>query len=225
MNSVISYPQPGIMDLENKVKQWIKDRFKNPFGNAIYKADPICDDDDTPDWVIQECNRERGGVIAVGVIRQGFDLGTTDEEIVAFLEDADNWDTQMVASPQNMWVIRPTRGSKAPGTPTEEAGWGLASVSRTGDENEVAFEAQGIMSNYPFVKAVNKRAIYGFVYVTAGGSQADGYNARYVPNVSVYMSEVLDQDTKSEARWAGSAKWTSDGTPALPFVAPSAIFS
>lgn len=190
----------------------------------VFRADD-CIDIDAPDYQQLECYKELGGVIALGLIIYGTDLGDTDAEIISFLESEISWSNGIGASPQTMWTVKKTRGSLPAGTPTEEEGFGLDATTFNGDDRELSFEAQGIMQNTDFVKAVNKRTGWGLVYVTAGYDSAnDGYNAFYAPNVNIYMSQVIDQSIKSQMRWAGTAKWSTDGSPSIPFIAPASIF-
>jgi hypothetical protein len=206
-----------------KMKQQFK--FLEKLGlEKVYRVDQFCAED-APDYVQLECGTELGGIIAVGLIKPGTDIGTTDAEIISFLESDASWTNAIDASPQEMWVIKDTRGTLPAGTPTEEEGYGLVPTERTGDDREATFEALGIMQNRDFVAAINKRRGWGFVYVTAGyNSSQDGYEAFYVPNTSIYMSETIDQSIKSRKRWTGSAKWSTDMTPGLPFIAPASIF-
>ena len=97
-------------------------------------------------------------------------------------------------------------------------------IERTGDDREATWEALGIMENRDFVAAVNKRRSWGFVYVTAQ-KDGTGYEAFYVENTSIYMSDTVDQSIKSRKRWTGSTKWSTDMTPGLPFIAPATIFA
>lgn len=164
--------------------------------DAIFRIDAFCDED-APDYIQLECGTELGGIIAVGLIKPGTDIGDTDAEIVSFLESEASWTNGIGASPQEMWVIKDTRGTLPAGTPTEEEGYGLVPTERTGDDRESTFEALGVMENRDFVAAINKRRGWGFVYVTAGYDQGqDGYEAFYVPNTSIYMSETIDQSIK-----------------------------
>lgn len=218
MNSIILPQQVSIKD-------WIKNLFKGPFGNAIYKADLFCDEDQ-PDYVQLECGSELGGIIAIGLIKPGETVGENDTEKVTNLEEETFWSGGMGASPQTMWVIKDTRGNLPAGTPTEEEGFGLIPTERTGDDRELTFEALGIMNNRDFVAATNKKRGWGLVYVTAGrDTSTGGYEAFYVENVSVYMSDLIEQSIKTRKRWSGSAKWSTDMTPGLPFIAPATIFT
>lgn len=218
MNSIILPQQVSIKD-------WIKNLFKGPFGNAIYKADLFCDEDQ-PDYVQLECGSELGGIIAIGLIAPGEVVGENDTEKVINLEEETFWSGGIGSSPQTMWVIKDTRGNLPAGTPTEEEGFGLIPTERTGDDRELTFEALGIMNNRDFVAATNKKRGWGLVYVTAGkDTSTGGYEAFYVENVSVYMSDMIEQSIKTRKRWAGSAKWSTDMTPGLPFIAPASIFT
>lgn len=187
-------------------------------------ADQFCVEDQ-PDWQQVECGSELGGIIAVGFIKPGVDVGADDDAKVTNLEDETFWSTGIGASPQEMWVIKDTRGSKAAGTPTEEEGFGLVPTERTGDDQEALFEALGIMQNRDFVAALNKRRGWGFVYVTAGKDSSGGYEAFYAENASLYMDSLIEQSIKTRKRWSSSAKWSTDMTPSLPFIAPASIFT
>ena len=142
------------------------------------------------------------------------------------MQDDTWWSDGQGASPVTHFVIQDTRGSLAAGTPTEEEGFGLVPTERTGDDREAVWEALNIMDNRDFVAAVNKQREWGFVYVTAGyDSSLSGYEAFYVDNVSIYMSDMIEQSIKTRKRWSGSSKWSTDMTPGLPFIAPASIFT
>lgn len=187
-------------------------------------ADLFCDQDQ-PDYQQLECGSELGGVVAIGLIKPGTTVGENDTEKVANLEDETWWSDGAGDSPQTHYIIKDTRGSLPAGTPTEEEGFGLISTERTGDDRELSFEALNVMDNRDFVAAVNKRRGWGLVYVTAGKDSSGGYQAFYVSDVSVYMSDMIEQSIKTRKRWSGSAKWSTDMTPGLPFIAPASIFT
>lgn len=187
-------------------------------------ADQFCIEDQ-PDYVQQECGSELGGVIAIGLIKPGETVGENDTEKVTNLEDEAWWSDGMGASPQTHWVIKDTRGSLPAGTPTEEEGFGLIPTERTGDDRDLTFEALNVMENRDFVAATNKRRGWKMVYVTAGRDASGGYQAFYVEDVSIYMSDLIEQSIKTRKRWSGSAKWSTDMTPGLPFIAPASIFT
>lgn len=184
-----------------------------------------CVDLEEDDWESLICGKELGGIIALGFIKKGTDIGSTDEEIISFLQSEVSWSNGIGASPQTMWVLPRTRGNLPAGTATEADGYGLESTNFNGDDQDLTFEIQGTMANRNVVKMLNKYRGWGFVYVTAGYNSAqDGYEAFYAPNTSVYMRKVIEQNIKTEKRWQGNVKWSTDGTPSLPFYAPASIF-
>jgi hypothetical protein len=217
MNSIMTLPQQDI-----DIRKWLKENVRE-LSKAIFKVDPFCDVDQ-PDWQQLECGSELGGVVAIGLVKPGEDVGATDAAKIINLEEETWWSNGAGASPQTHWIMKSTRGSLPAGTPIEEEGYGLTSVQRTGDDRELSFEIQGVMDNRNFVAATNKRSGWGLVYVTAGKDSSGGYQAFYVENVSIYMSDLIEQSIKTQKRWAGSAKWSTDMTPGLPFIAPASIF-
>ncbi len=188
-------------------------------------ADVFCEDEQ-PDWVQQDCGSELGGTIAVALIDPSVPDPTVEE-----LQDESYWQGLISASPQKAWIIKDTRGAKGAGTPVEEDGYGLVPVQRVGDDHELPFEVQGIMRNRDFIAAMNKRNNWKFVYVTAGFSESDsspaaeGYEAFFTKNVSMYGSILTEQSIRTRKRWSISAKWSTDLTPELPFLAPASLFA
>lgn len=176
-----------------------------------------------PDWQQRDCGTELGGIIALGFIDRDEAINT--DNVTATLESASWWSTRINASPSTVWVVKPTRGTKAAGTPTEEEGFGLVPTERTGDDKEITAEAPFVMDNQRFFSKVNKTRNLGVVYVTAGLDADGGYEAFYVPEASVYADTVIDQSIKSRKRWAISAKYSTAMTPDLPFSAPASIFT
>jgi len=185
--------------------------------------DIFCDQSQ-PEYVQLDCGSELGGIIAIGLIKPAYVIGTTETLIAAQLSIASFWTTAKNASPQYAWTVLDTRGEKPAGTPTEEEGFGLNPTERTGDDNELTFDALGIMSNRDFWAIANKKRNWQMVYVTAGKNSSGNYEAFYVDNVSLYVSEVIQRSVKSRKMWTGSAKWSTAMTPALSFFAPASIF-
>lgn len=176
-----------------------------------------------PDWIIRACGTELGGIIALGLIDPDEEIDT--DNLDATVGDASWWNSRINASPSTVWVVKPTRGTKAAGTPTEEEGYGLVSTERTGDDKEVTAEAPFVMDNQPFFSKVNKTRNLGLVYVTAGVDADGNHEAFYVANTSVYADTVIDQSIKSRKRWAISAKYSTAMTPDYPFAAPASVFT
>lgn len=190
--------------------------------DRAYRVDLFCETD-APDYIQAECGIESGGIIAVGLIKPGTDIGDTDEEIAAFLLDEANWTAGIAASPQTMWRILDTRGSKAAATFTEEEGFGLIPTEVTGADETFTFESLNVYDNRDFVAGVNKRRKWNVVFVTAA-RRDDGYVAHYQENVNLRGSLLIDQSTRSRQRWSWEARASTDTTPALPIVVPASIF-
>jgi hypothetical protein len=207
--------------LDQQLLEWFKSLLDK---TALLKADIFCDVD-APDYQQLECGSELGGIISIGLVKPGTWTGENDTELLAFLQDETWWSDGMGASPQTHYVIYDTRGNKPAGTPNEEEGFGLIPIERTGDDREMPFEFLNVMANRDFVAALNRRRGWGLAYVTAGkdGSTGD-YQAFYAADVSIYADTLIEQSIKSRKRYSANAKWSTDMTPDIPFLAPASIF-
>ena len=185
-------------------------------------ADVFCIDE-LPDYVQLSCGVELGGIIAVGLILNSVDVGDTDIEKVSNLEGELFWYLGENSTPQTNWIILNTRGSKPVGTPIENDGYGLNSIERTGDDQEIIFDAIGIVDNRDFWAGVNKRKSWKLVTVSKGSG--GNFIGLYFENVSIYADVTIDQSIKSRMRISVSAKFSTDMTPGLPFTAPRSIFT
>jgi hypothetical protein len=190
--------------------------------DRVYRVDIFCAED-VEDYIQAECGIENGGLIAVGLIKPGTDIGDTDEEKVTFLQTALNWTDGIADSPQTMWRILDTRGSKAADTFTEEEGFGLSGTEVTGADEAWVFESLNVFDNRNFVAGVNKRRKWNAIFVTAA-RRDDGYVAHYRENVNFRGSLLIEQSTKSRQRWSWEARASHDTTPPLALVAPEEIF-
>lgn len=185
-------------------------------------ADIFCIDEQ-PEHVQLECGSELGGIVALAFLRP--DVEVDIESLETYLEDPDWWNDRLESdSPQSAFLVLNTRGSKAAGTPTEEEGYGLVSMERTGSDHELVFESPGVMQNRNFWAAINRRRNWKMVYVTAGRDAEGNFEAFYVTNVSVFADDLIEQSIKSRKRYSGSAKWSTAMTPAVPFYAPASVF-
>lgn len=199
-----------------KALRWMERQF-------TLQVDVFCDEA-VPEYIQQDCGLESGGIVAIGLILPGTWVGENDTERRTNLEDSTWWDAGFNESPQTHWLILNTRGSKAAGTPVEEDGYGLNSTETTGDDQEIVFEALGVLDNRDFWAGVNKRPGWGFVTVSKGTGVA-GRIGHYFADANVYADVVIDQSVKSRIRISGRAKMSTDLTPGLPFTAPASIFT
>lgn len=188
----------------------------------LFRVDE-CIDQDAPDYQQAECGIETGGIIAFGLIKPGTEIGDTDEEKVSFLESEVQWGDGIGASPQTMFVVKKTRGSKGEDSYTEEDGYGLNATEVTGADEEWLMRSLNVYGNRDFVAAVNKRRTWHLVVVTSK-KIGDGYLAHYRENVSIKGSLLLEESTKTKQVWSWRARASHDTTPPLQFIAPESIF-
>jgi hypothetical protein len=184
-------------------------------------ADLFCESS-IPDYQQRDCGAEFGGIIALGFIDQ--DETIDIENVSNTLESEGWWNQRVEASPSTAWVVKNTRGSKAAGSPTEEEGFGLVSMERTGADEEITAEALWVLDNRTFWAKVNRTRNLRVVAITAGKDEGNDYNAFYLENASVFASEIIDQSIKSRIRYSINIKWSSGLTPMLPFSAPASVF-
>lgn len=190
--------------------------------DKVFRVDE-CVELEAEDYVQAECGIETGGIIAVGLIKPDTEIGDTDEEKISFLESEVSWSNGQGASPQEMFVIRGTRGSKGEDTYTEEDGYGLNATEVTGADEEWLFRSLNVKDNRNFVAAINKRRTWDVVFVTSKKVN-DGYLAHYRENVNVKGSLLIEESTKSRQVWSWRARASHDTTPPIQFIAPESIF-
>lgn len=193
----------------------------NPFALFNRRADIFCIDEQ-PLHVQLECGSEQGGIIALAFLKPN--VAVDIESLETYLESPEWWQARLDASPEEAFIVLNTRGSKAAGTPTEEEGFGLVSIERTGSDHELVFEVPGVMFNRNFWAGINRRRNWKMVYLTAGRDSEGNFEAFYTTNVSAFADELIEQSIKSRKRYSGSAKWSTAMTPAVPFYAPASIF-
>lgn len=198
-------------------------RFLNKLGiERVFRVDD-CIDLEAPDYQQAECGTETGGIIAVGLIKPGTDIGDTDAEKVSILESEVQWSNGIGASPQEMFVIKNTRGSKGEDSYTEEDGFGLNATEVTGADEEWLWRSLNVRDNRDFVKAVNSRRTWHVVFVTSKKID-NGYLAHFRENVNVKGSLLIDESTKTRQVWSWRGRASHDTTPPLSFIAPEGIF-
>lgn len=190
--------------------------------DKVFRVDE-CVDIEAPDYVQAECGIETGGIIAVGFVKPDHDIGDTDEEKISFLESEVQWSNGLGDSPQTMYVIKSTRGSKAEDSYTEEDGYGLNATEVTGADEEWLFRSLNVQDNRDFVRAINKRRTWHVLFVTSKKVGA-GYLAHFRENVNVKGSLLIDESTKTRQVWSWRARASHDTTPPLQLIAPESIF-
>lgn len=201
-------------------------KFLNRLGpDKVFRVDE-CISIEAPDYQQSECGTETAGVVSVGHLKPGSNIDTdadTDEEKISLLESEVFWSNGIGASPQELFVIKNTRGSKGEDSYTEEDGFGLNSTETTGADEEWLYRSLNVKDNGPFVKAINARRTWHQVFVTS--KRVDGgYLAWFRENVNTKGSLVVPESTKERQTWSWRARASHDGTPPLAFIAPASIF-
>lgn len=150
---------------------------------------------EAPDYTLLECGFDAAGIIAAAYIENS--LTPTKSN----LEDASWWTTNMATSPNVVWVLTKTRGSKDAASPVTQVGFGKENTRTTGAEHNVTFEHEGLEENRDFIQALNERTDLNFLYVTSG------FLFGFVEDVDNYASPVINEDTKQLAFWRHTVNW------------------
>lgn len=167
---------------------------------------------DTQDWVIKGCGIEKAGIIAVGII----DIDENPSR--ANLESLAYWTGRLAASPQNFYLVQPTRGEYPGGTPTEEEGFGTDATQITGADHTVNFEAPGLIDNSVFWEFVNRKRWKVAFFTNAGFIY-------YETNpVTIYATIMNAKSPKASAFWKVVAKWQDYSNPQI-YNTPSGLLT
>jgi len=175
-------------------------------------ADTTFCDSSVPDYVARECGTDYAGIVGIGLV------ATTETVTDQNLEDPSWWQTQQLASPQQVYVIPNTRGEYTGGTPTEEDGFGLENTRVTGADHTATVEVEGLKENRDFWEGANRRKWY-VALVTA----ADLLYWIEVP-ASVYSRINNQRSIKNMAFWQIDIKWQSFSNPRI-LNAPTGVFT
>jgi len=202
-------------------------KFKNPFQKTgpqnVYRTDVFCLDEQ-PVYVQLSCGTENAGVVAIGLLDPS--VPVDENSLSTYLEDPDWWLGYIEdSSPQKAFLLLNTRGEKGPGTPTEEEGFGLVPMERTGDDHELTAQIQGVMANRSFIAAANRKRVWNIVFLTAGKDSEGNFEAFYVEDASFYGSLNVQRSTKTRKVYDLSIKYSTALTPELPFYAPASVFT
>jgi len=173
-------------------------------------ASSVFCDVDVPDWVVKDCGVENAGIIAVGLI------DPSESPSKANLESKAYWTGRIAASPQNFFLVQPTRGEYPGGTPTEEDGFGTEVSRVTGADHSVTFEVEGLKDNRDFWEAANRKS-WKTVYFTNAG-----YFYYVTTPATLYGTIDNKRSIKTAAFWKVVTKWQSYDNPIIG-TTPSAL--
>lgn len=156
---------------------------------------------DVPDWVIKECDIERAGIIALGLI------DVDENPSKANLESKSYWAGRIGASPQNFFLVQPTRGEYNGGTAVKEDGFGKVVSQTTGADHAFSVEVEGLYDNRDFWEGVNRKK-WKVVLFTA----ADLFFYISAP-ANVYGTPSNQKSIKAGAFWKVTGDWTDMSNP------------
>lgn len=163
-------------------------------------ADIFCSTD-MDDFIPLQCGIERAGIRAILLIDVDQDPSQANLESSTFINAA------IAASPQQYWLIQPTRGEYNGGTPTEEEGFGTNATQVTGADHEAIVETEGIKDNRDTMESINRRKFKVGLF-TVGG------NLLYIDvSCSIYAKIMNPKSPKSGSFWQLSIKWQSYDNP------------
>lgn len=158
---------------------------------------------DVPDWVIKECGIERAAIIALGLIDPDEDPSGTNLQSVSY------WTGRINASPQNFFLVQPTRGEYTGGAAVEGEGFGKEVTRVEGADHSAAVEVEGLYDNRDFWEGVNRKP-WKVVLFTAGDLEY------YIQQpVSVYATIMNPKSPKNGAFWKVALKWQDISNPII----------
>jgi hypothetical protein len=170
-------------------------------------------DQNTPDFIQQDCGVERSGIVAVALIST--DVGTPSD---ANLASATYWTTLTGQSPALAHILLKTRGEYARPTVTSEEGFGREAKQNTSADHVVNFEVEGILDNRDFWESANRKK-WKFAFVTAGDI------LHYVDEPTTIDGRINNpKDIKMSAYWQVEAAWTSFDNPRVVDVSAITTF-
>lgn len=170
-------------------------------------------DQNTPDFIQQDCGVERSGIVAVALIST--DVGTPSD---ANLASATYWNTLTGQSPALAHILLKTRGEYARPTVTSEEGFGREAKQNTSADHVVNFEVEGILDNRDFWESANRKK-WKFAFVTAGDI------LHYVDEPTTIDGRINNpKDIKMSAYWQVEAAWTSFDNPRVVDVSAITTF-
>lgn len=170
-------------------------------------------DQDTPDFIQQDCGVERSGIVAVALIST--DVGTPSD---ANLASAAYWNTLTGQSPALVHILLKTRGEYARPTVTSEEGFGRESKQNTSADHVVNFEVEGILDNRDFWESANRKK-WKFAFVTAGDI------LHYVDEPTTIDGRMNNtKDIKMSEFWQIEASWVSFDNPRVVDVSAITTF-
>ncbi len=103
------------------------------------------------DFQIKACGIDFAGIIMVGLLDPELEPEDSD------LTSSTYWEALIAASPQQIFLIRNTRGEMPAGSVTTEEGFGSEDVQVTGAARTATIEYEGMIENWEATEGANRR--------------------------------------------------------------------
>lgn len=174
--------------------------FNNPLFAFQRRADIFCDSN-MAEFQVKACGIDFAGVIALGLIDPALNVTPSD------LSSSTWWETQLAASPQQVYLIRNTRGEIPAGSVTTQEGFGREETEVTGAARTATIEYEGMIENYVATEGANRRK-WKFVFFTS----ADIVYLVEEPG-SFFATPVIQRDKKTGQFYQAQLSWQDFSNP------------
>jgi len=163
-------------------------------------ADIFCDAD-MEDFQQKACGIDFAGVIHLGLIDP--DLNPSDSD----LQSSTWWQTELIASPQMVYLIKNTRGEMPAGSVTTEEGFGEEETQVTGAARSATIEYEGMKENWAATEGANRRKWKMVLFTMAGIMY-------YVDApASFFATPIVNRDKKTGQFYQAAIAWQEFSNP------------
>jgi hypothetical protein len=171
-------------------------------------------DEETPDFIQQDCGVERSGIVAVALIST--DVGTPSD---ANLTSNTYWNTLTGQSPALAHILLKTRGEYPRPAVTSEEGFGRESKQNTSADHTINWEVEGLLDNRDFFESANRKK-WKMAFITAA-------DLLYYVDEPVTLDGRINnpKDIKMSAFWQVESSWTSFDNPRIVDVSALTVFA
>jgi hypothetical protein len=163
-------------------------------------ADIFCDSN-MADFQVKLCGIDFAGVIAMALIDPS--QSPTDSD----LQSTTWWTTALAASPQEVFLIKDTRGEMPAGSVTTQEGFGKEETQVTGAARTATVEFEGMKENYAAVEGANRRD-WKMVFFT----MADLLYYVDFP-ASFFATPIVGRDKKAGQFYQAQISWQDFSNP------------
>jgi hypothetical protein len=172
--------------------------------NALFTkqmmADIFCDSN-MADFQAKACGIDFAGIIAVGLI--DVSQSPTDSD----LESSTWWQSALAASPQEVFLIKNTRGEMPAGSITTAEGFGKDETQVTGAARTATVEFEGMKENYAAVEGANRRDWKIVLFTMADLMYYIDYSS------SFFATPIVGRDKKTGQFYQAQISWQDFSNP------------